>query len=103
MVTHITNENYESVLKGAKPVVIDVFATWCGPCKQMKPHFEALAEELGDAYTFADLNVDEAHETAARLEVNSVPTIIVMRQGKEVSRNVGYMTKEDLKKFIEES
>jgi thioredoxin 1 len=96
--SNIQKEVYDS----SKPVVIDIYATWCGPCQHMKPIFEQLAQELNSLYTFAQLNVDEAREIAINLGISSVPTFVFMSQGKIVGKETGSMSKEDLKQKIQE-
>lgn len=101
MVLDITNDNYASeVEKSNLPVVIDVHAMWCGPCKLMMPIFDELAGELSDKYKFAKLNVDEARDVAIKLNVSSVPTFIFVKDGKVVGRETGYMNKNILKDKI---
>lgn len=97
MILTITNENFEKeIMQSSKPVVIDVFATWCGPCQYMKPLFEELANELSDTYTFAELNVDEAREIAIKFGVSSVPSFIFLKNGQLIGKETGSMSKDDL-------
>lgn len=99
----ITSENFESVvLNATQPVVIDVFATWCGPCQLMTPIFEELASELGAHYTFASMNVDETRELSIHFGVTSVPTFIFVKDGAVKGKETGYMSKETLQEKIEE-
>ncbi len=99
----VTHHNFEQeILKSNKPVVIDVYATWCGPCQHMEPYFEELATTYGDKYTFAKLNVDEAHDLAVQYSVRSVPTFVFFKGGKVVGEEIGYMSKEDLESKIKE-
>lgn len=80
MILTVTKENFASdVEHSTKPVVIDVFATWCGPCKHMEPTFEELATQYSDLYTFAKLNVDESRDLAIEFGVSSVPTFLFSR------------------------
>lgn len=103
MIHHLTKENLaEIVTNSKKPVVIDIYATWCGPCQQVKPIFEAVAKELGDTHVFAELNVDEARELAIAYGVSSVPTFIFIKDGAVAGKALGYMPKEELKKKIAE-
>ncbi len=103
MAIAITAENFEQeIKKSTKPVVVDVYATWCGPCQQMMPIFEELEKELGRQYIFAKLNVDEAREISIQFGVTSVPTFIFMKDGKIVGKETGYMSKEALKEQLEE-
>jgi thioredoxin 1 len=103
MVTELTKKNLaELVEKSAKPVVVDVFAPWCGPCLQMAPLFEQLAEELGGTYTFLQLNVDEERELAIQYSVTSIPTFLFIHNNTVVGRETGYMSKETLATKIQE-
>lgn len=97
MLIAITKENVEQqVNKSPLPVIIDVFATWCGPCQQMAPAFHELADELGSQYKFVTLNVDEARDLAIQYGVSSVPTFIFIKNGTVQGKATGYMSKEDL-------
>ncbi len=103
MAVHITQENLETeVKKSDKPVIIDVYATWCGPCQQMMPIFEELEKELGDKYKFVKLNVDDARELSIKYGVSSVPTFVFIKDNEVKGKETGYMTKEQLKAKIEE-
>lgn len=103
MIIALTKENFEKEIEQSdKPVVIDVSATWCGPCQQMKPVFEQLEKELGSRYKFVELNVDEARDLAIKFNVTSVPTFIFMKDGQIKGKERGYMPAADLKNKIEE-
>jgi len=96
----LTKNNQQEIEK-SKFAVIDVFATWCGPCMEMKPIFEEAAKKYSQ-YTFAELNVDEARELAINYGVTSVPTFIFLKEGKVVGKETGYMPMEDFVEKIEE-
>ena len=97
----ITSQNFQKeIIESTKPVVIDAFATWCGPCKHMEPFFAELAEQYGDKYTFAKLNVDEARDIAISYNVTSVPTFLFIKNGKVIDTTMGYMPKEELEAKI---
>lgn len=97
----ITNENFATeVEQSTKPVVIDVFATWCGPCQQVAPIFEEVASELGDTYKFAKLNIDDARDIAIKFNVSSVPTFVFIKNGEVVGSDGGYKNKEALTELI---
>lgn len=101
MALFITSANVEKeVLQSPIPVVIDVFAQWCGPCQQVAPIFEELSKELAGKYKLAKINIDEERELAIKYNVSSIPTFIFVKDGKVVGTEMGYMSKEDLKAKI---
>lgn len=103
MVVTVNKDNFEQeVEKSSKPVIVDVSATWCGPCQQMKPIFEQTAQDLHETYKFAELNVDEAREIAIKYGVTSVPTFIFIKDGQVKGKERGYMPQDDLKTKITE-
>jgi len=81
----------KQVQRNDLPVVVDVWAPWCGPCRTMAPQFAAAANAMKTEARFAKLNSDEAQELAGRLGIRSIPTLIVYRQGREVARQSGVM------------
>lgn len=80
----LTNENYKEVIKEGK-VIVDFWATWCGPCRMAKPKFETLEESHKD-YKFCEANVDECNQFADEMKISNVPTFIIFEDGKEVKR-----------------
>lgn len=104
MAIAITQDNFEKVVtQSIQPVIIDVYASWCGPCQQMEPIFEELEEELGHLYTFAKLNVDEARDISTRYGVTSIPTFILIKDNEVKSKLLGYKSKAVLKEKIQEA
>ena len=102
MVVTITNENIHKEIKDVtSPIVLEIYATWCGPCQQMEPIFAELATELKDKYKFAKLNVDEAREISIEYGVSSVPTFIFINDGEVKAKETVYMSKDDLKTKLE--
>ena len=102
MAISITPENFETVVAQAtKPVIIDVFATWCGPCQQMAPIFDELEQELGSKYVFAKLNVDEARDISITYGVTTVPTFVFVQNNVVKGKETGFMDKEALQELIE--
>ena len=95
-------ENFESVvLNSDKPVFVDFWAKWCGPCKMIAPVIEELAEELEGKVIVAKLDVDEAAKIAVNHGVMSIPTMILFENGKESRRTVGFQSKDRLKAFLD--
>ncbi len=86
-----TDQNFaDNVLKSSKPVMVDFWATWCGPCIMAGPVVDALAEEYKDKYVIGKLDVDANPTTAGQYGVMSIPTVILFKDGKEVARKVGF-------------
>jgi len=103
MIVSITTENFEEeVVFSSLPVIIDVYAIWCGPCKQMTPLFEELSQELGEVYKWCKLDVDEAREVARNLGIQSLPTFLFFKDKKLIGREIGYLSKVALKAKIEQ-
>lgn len=97
---HVTNENFETeVLKSEKPVLVDFWAAWCGPCQMLLPVIEELAGEVADA-KICKVNVDEEPELAEKYSVMTIPTLIVFRDGKPAEKSIGVISKEQILKLI---
>ena len=96
-VVTITKDNFKTeVLESERPVLLDFWAPWCGPCRMLAPELKALADEYAGRVVVGKVNVDEEPELAAAFRVASIPTVVVIRDGKVVRTSVGYKTKEAL-------
>lgn len=97
----ITSENFErEVLKSDKPVLIDFWAPWCGPCRMLSPTISEIAEEYKDKVKVGKVNVDEEAELAAMFRVSSIPLLVVMKNGKVVNSAVGVRPKSQILKML---
>ena len=94
MPKHVSDDSFEAdVLKSESPVLVDFWAEWCGPCKQIAPAPEELAEEMGDRMTVAKLNIDENPSTPSKYGVRGIPTLILFKDGEVAATKVGALPK----------
>jgi thioredoxin 1 len=100
----VTTSTFQAeVLDSSKPVLVDFWATWCGPCRMVGPILEELAAEMSDQLTIAKVDVDQEPEVAMRYGVMSIPTMVLFKDGEEQARLVGAMPKQVLRQRLEEA
>ena len=100
-VISLNEKNFEEeVIKSEKPVLIDFWASWCGPCRMMSPVVDQIAEEMQDEVKVCKINIDEEENLAVKYNVMSIPTFIVFKNGKEAGRSVGVQDKEEIKAML---
>ena len=86
---HLSDGNFESVVKSSQKLIVDCWAPWCGPCRMLAPTFEALAKDYKGKVVFGKLDTDESPKTAMALSIHSIPTLIFYRDGQQVERMTG--------------
>ncbi len=98
-----TDDNFTAEILGAdKPVLLDFWAEWCGPCKQMSPALEELSEEMDGKIIVAKLNIEDSPETAVKFHIRGVPTLMIVKGGEVVATRSGAMTKSKLAEWLGE-
>lgn len=100
-VLEITDQNFKDAVLGAStPVLVDFWAVWCGPCRAIAPHVEALASEHKGALTVGKLNIDQSPNSAMQFNVRSIPTLILFKDGKPVDQIVGAVPKAKIEEMV---
>lgn len=98
----LNKENFEAeVLKSEKPVLVDFWATWCGPCRMLAPALESIAEAYADKMVVGKVNVDEEMELAIQYKIVSIPALYLFENGEVKAKTIGYMDENELKKFVD--
>ncbi|MDA0261403.1 MAG: thioredoxin TrxA [Proteobacteria bacterium] len=101
-VTHITDDSFEqSVVNAVVPVVVDYWAEWCAPCRQIAPALEEIAVEMAGRVTIAKMNVDENPQTPSKFGVRGIPTLMLFKGGEVASTKIGALPKGKIKEWIE--
>ena len=100
----VTDDSFEQdVLKSETPVLVDFWAEWCGPCKQIAPALEQIAQELGDNVTIAKVNIEDSPTTPSRYGVRGIPTLMLFKGGQMASMKVGAMPKQKILEWLNEA
>ena len=100
----VTDESFDQdVLKSGKPVLVDFWAEWCGPCKQIAPALEQIAAELGGQVTVAKVNIEDSPSTPSRYGVRGIPTLMLFKDGQMASMKVGAMPKQKILDWLGEA
>ena len=99
-IVHITKENFKTLAAGEKPLLIDFWATWCGPCKMIAPIVEEIAAGRDDIIV-GKIDVDQEMELAMQFHITSIPTLVLLRNGEVAGTLVGYRPKADILKFLD--
>ena len=102
LIKHTSDASFESdVLKSSKPVLVDYWAEWCGPCKMIAPILEEVAKDYGDKLQIAKINVDEIQQVPAKFGIRGIPTLMLFKNGNVEATRVGALSKSQLTAFLD--
>ncbi len=100
----ISDDSFEeNVIKKGKPIIVDFWAEWCGPCKQIGPILEEISDEYSDKITIGKLDVDENPETPSKFQIRGIPTMLLFNNGELIDTKVGMSSKADLTAWIDKN
>lgn len=97
---HISDSEFDGTISSSKPVLVDFWAEWCGPCKQVGPILDEIANEMGEKVTVAKVNIDDNPESPQRFGVRGIPTMILFKDGKPLATKVGALPKSQLVEWL---
>lgn len=101
-VVHLTDDTFDETIKHAQgPVLVDFWAAWCPPCKVISPYLDQIAGEVEGRATVAKVNVDENGDLSARFGIRSIPTLVIMKDGRVVDQTIGAMQKDEIRSFLQ--
>ena len=103
MATEIKQDNFSTFVKQDKPVLVDFWATWCGPCRMLSPVVEEVSQAHADTLAVGKVNVDECPELAQQFGVMSIPTLILFKDGEVVDKRIGYQPKDELEEMLKQA
>jgi thioredoxin 1 len=92
--------SFEAIINNEKPVLVDFYATWCGPCQMLSPILKQVKDNLGERITIIKIDVDKNQELASRIQVRGVPTMMLYQNGKQLWRQSGVLSKEEILKIV---
>lgn len=102
MIKDLNYDEYEKIIEGDKPIFIDFFANWCGPCMMLSPLVEKLAEKYSDKIDFYRVDVDDEEDLAYEFKISSIPLIVIIKDKKIVDKSLGYISENQLEEFVKQ-
>ncbi len=100
-IIHLTNDSFDAMIRNDKPVLVDFWAAWCGPCRMLAPAIDELADDYKDRIQVCKLNTDEQEAIAIRYRIQTIPTVMLFVGGDIVEKSIGLVPKEDLEDMID--